>query len=565
MSDHVVLLDARGRPSGTAPKATVHSGSTPLHLAFSCHVVDRSGRVLLARRAAHKRTWPSTWSNACCGHPQEDETLRHAVERRLRYELGLRPVRMRLALPDFAYRAAMEDGTVEHELCPVVVAEVCGEVTPNVDEVDAVEWTTWDALTQRAATSPETLSPWAVAQVNRLGTGAPTLAGWLEDRVGAPSLDRRAGECRTAARSGRDLAAVLDPTDGAVERCLTGFIRDRTDRLRLLDEDATAMAGVVAGLVRRGGKRLRPSFVHWGSVAAGGNGGARVVAAAAAIEMLHTFALVHDDVIDRSSTRRGGPTAHLELARHGPGAKASPESQWFGMSAAILAGDLAFVWADELFDGAARGGDDRPRKLFDLLRTEVIAGQYLDLRVAADASPDEDRTRKVALLKTARYSVTRPVQLGAALATVDTGPDTGPDSGCDTAVHHALQRYGDAVGVAFQLRDDVLGLYGDPAETGKSRLDDLREGKRTLLVTRALALGNERQHRAIRSSLGRADLDESDAERCRDAVAGSGALASVEALIAAQHDASSEAVAALPDPAREALSTLADFAAYRCR
>src|SRR5689334_5824760 len=138
--EHVVLLDQRGRAVGIRPKAEVHGATTPLHLAFSCHVVDQDGRVLLAQRAATKRTWPGVWSNACCGHPQVGETLRGAVERRLDEELGLVVDRIAVALPDFTYRAVMDDGTVEHERCPVVIASVKGSARPWAPEVAAVDW-----------------------------------------------------------------------------------------------------------------------------------------------------------------------------------------------------------------------------------------------------------------------------------------------------------------------------------------------------------------------------------------------------------------------------------------
>src|SRR5512134_1602057 len=138
--EHVVLLDERGRATGTAAKATAHSALTAFHLAFSCHLVAADGRVLLTRRALTKPTWPGAWTNGCCGHPQLGESLRQAIQRRVREELGLRVVRASVALPDFAYRAEMPDGTVEHELCPVVIAEVAGSPTPDPDEVDDLVW-----------------------------------------------------------------------------------------------------------------------------------------------------------------------------------------------------------------------------------------------------------------------------------------------------------------------------------------------------------------------------------------------------------------------------------------
>ena len=169
--EHVVLLDPSHRVVGTAPKLSAHHRDTPLHLGFSCYVVDGEGRVLLTQRASSKRTWPDTWTNACCGHPQLGETLREAVERRLDFELGVTARAMALALPHFRYRAAMGNGIVEHELCPVVVATIDGAPCPNPQEVSHVAWTSWDRLRGRAEREPATLSPWSVEQIHALARG----------------------------------------------------------------------------------------------------------------------------------------------------------------------------------------------------------------------------------------------------------------------------------------------------------------------------------------------------------------------------------------------------------
>jgi len=549
--EHVVLIDGSGRTAGTAPKQTVHTRDTPFHLAFSCYVVDGDGRVLLTRRAPTKRTWPSTWSNACCGHPQLGETLREAVVRRLDEELGLEPRALGVAIPDFAYRAVMADGTTEHELCPVVVAVVDGEPAPDRDEVDAVAWTTWDELRRRAATEPRTLSPWSVRQVAGLGALATTASDLFDLAArGGRLLDQPVGAPGSVTGAGSDLRGALAGGE-ATEGRLRDFVVAKALAVHALDPAVTDVTTAIAALVDRGGKRLRPAFVHWGHAATGAVPDERVTAAAASVELLHTFALIHDDVMDRSATRRNGPSTHIAL-EHACPASFPPDAARFGTNAAILAGDLAHLWADELLDQVGTGPDAaRARARFHQLRTEVIAGQYLDLRLAHEPQATEVEARQVALLKTARYTVTRPLQLGAALG------------GGSERLDAALEVYGDATGLAFQLRDDVLGLFGDPSTTGKSRLDDLREGKRTLLVLRALALGDEDQRTAIAAALGNPDVGEEAAARCREAVVASGALASIEALIADRHDAAVAAVAEVPERARQALVDLAAFASYR--
>jgi isopentenyl-diphosphate delta-isomerase len=162
----VVLLDESGHPCGTAPKATVHHESTPLHLAFSCWLFDTAGeRVLLTRRAAAKRTWPLVWTNSFCGHPAPDETVDEAVWRRAGDELGVRLGELRLELPDFRYTARMADGVCENEVCPVYTATLEGDPVPDLAEVDAFAWVPWSTLSAAVADDPERYSPWMRLQL----------------------------------------------------------------------------------------------------------------------------------------------------------------------------------------------------------------------------------------------------------------------------------------------------------------------------------------------------------------------------------------------------------------
>nr|SBO91100.1 Isopentenyl-diphosphate delta-isomerase [Nonomuraea gerenzanensis] len=160
-----MLVDLSGHALGTAPKTSVHGRETPLHLAFSSYVFDREGRVLLTKRAEHKITWPSVWTNSCCGHPLPGEPVDHAVLRRLSYELGLTAERAELMLPAFSYRAEMANGIVEHELCPVYRVTVDSAVTPNPDEVAEVRWMPWKEFAEGAQNGLLAISPWCREQV----------------------------------------------------------------------------------------------------------------------------------------------------------------------------------------------------------------------------------------------------------------------------------------------------------------------------------------------------------------------------------------------------------------
>lgn len=164
VEERVVLLTPEGEPCGTARKDEVHTAETPYHLAFSCYVFDGGGRLLLTRRARTKRTWPGVWTNSCCGHPMPGEQVAAAVRRRLQQELGLTPTRLELALPEFSYRATL-DGVVEHELCPVFLALVDRDPTPDPGEVGEWAWVEWADYVGRATAGDSDVSPWSRLQV----------------------------------------------------------------------------------------------------------------------------------------------------------------------------------------------------------------------------------------------------------------------------------------------------------------------------------------------------------------------------------------------------------------
>jgi geranylgeranyl diphosphate synthase type I len=285
-----------------------------------------------------------------------------------------------------------------------------------------------------------------------------------------------------------------------------------------MDAGAAPLLDEIARLVFLGGKRLRPVFCCWGHVAAGGRDDERILRVGAALEMLHTFAIIHDDVMDHSPIRRGGPSSHRALAAH---AGASPWSEAFGVSAAILAGDLALVLADRALDECGFGDRelDGARRAFNLMRTEAIAGQYLDLWLAQSGDADEGRARRVAVLKSGSYTVVRPLEIGARLA------------GSGDVLLEALRRYGEPMGEAFQLRDDVLGTFGDERDTGKARDGDLREGKRTVLMAKACAMSSPDERHELQELLGSPALGPAGAERLREIIRSTGALRATVDLI----------------------------------
>ncbi len=340
-----------------------------------------------------------------------------------------------------------------------------------------------------------------------------------------------------------------------VEKVLAGFLGQQRTLLTAIDPSLAEVADAIDSFVLGGGKRLRPAFAFWGYRGAGGDDSSEVVAAVAALEFLQASALMHDDLMDSSDTRRGEPAVHRRFGTlHGEqGWRGDPAA--FGAGSAILLGDLCLVWSDEMLrlSGLDPAAQVRAREVFDLMRTELIAGQYLDLHAQATGDTSVRRASVVARYKSAKYTVERPLLLGAAIADAP------------AAVRAAYSAYGLPLGEAFQLRDDILGVFGDPSRTGKPAGDDLREGKRTFLIAAALQRAAPADAARLRAALGDPDLDESAIAGLRELIMAAGALDRAERRITELTSTALGALAGVPlaHGADEVLDGLARAATTR--
>jgi geranylgeranyl diphosphate synthase type I len=346
-----------------------------------------------------------------------------------------------------------------------------------------------------------------------------------------------------------------------VHKSLDDFLARQVDALEAVSPDCAPMVESIAELMR-GGKRLRPAFCYWGWRGAGGPDGTHgeaIVKAAASLEFFQAAALIHDDVMDDSDTRRGMPAVHRRFATLHRGSGWTGDGERFGLAGAVLAGDLCLVWSDEML--AASGLDDehlrRGRAVFNQMRTELMGGQYLDMLEQAVAAQRQggavDRARRVIRYKSAKYTIEHPLLLGGALA------------GADAALLATYSAFGLPLGEAFQLRDDVLGVFGDPEQTGKPAGDDLREGKRTVLVAKALEHASPAQAQEVRRLLGDPGLDASGVDALRTIIVDTGALDAVETLVDELVVTSRQALHTgdVDEPARTVLDGLVDAATAR--
>ncbi len=354
-----------------------------------------------------------------------------------------------------------------------------------------------------------------------------------------------------------ELGAIASLVDQRVRQVLA----DEQQRWASTDQ---RLVEAIAELERMslGGKRLRAAFCYWtwagAHLASGGvldEPGAHstemAIDAGAAFELLQTFALIHDDVMDDADTRRGETTIHVKAARRLEAERWKGEPRRYGEGVAILVGDLAHVYADRLLTPAPVAA----QLVWDELRIELNLGQYLDMRAAASGTIDRETAQRVATFKTALYTIVRPMQVGALLAN---------DGQIDQSVLDAIDAFGRPVGQAFQLRDDLLGVLGDRERVGKPVGDDLREGKATELVAVALERATAEQRETL-STIGKRTLSDAEVGAIVDIFDETGAVAEIESRIDDLTKAATDAAADLPFEAgvRSILVSLANYVASR--
>jgi len=345
---------------------------------------------------------------------------------------------------------------------------------------------------------------------------------------------------------------------------LDAFVARMREETAAYGPDASAFVSAAESTLR-GGKRLRARFCHAGWTAVAGLGGigtepTALWDACAALEVFQSAALVHDDLIDNSDTRRGRPSAHRALEASHVGLGWSGSAVDFGRAAAVLLGDLLVAWSDDLLESGivANPHADAVRAEYARMRRDVTIGQYLDIAEESAWSVNQDdghaeRALRVVSLKAARYSVEQPLLIGAAIA------------GADRTQQAVLRAFGHPLGMAFQLRDDVLGVFGDENLTGKPAGDDLREGKRTLLIAWTRQALAPQGRRVVDELLGDPQLTADQIASLQAIIVESGALARVEQLIG-EYAADGEAAlqgAPLDAPALDLLRGLAQDATQR--
>ena len=315
---------------------------------------------------------------------------------------------------------------------------------------------------------------------------------------------------------------ALSSVRSAIEEELAIFLNFESAYLNTISTELSPVSDALTTFLLDSGKRLRPLFAYAGFVAAGGSLDKPVVRAMAALELLQACALIHDDLMDGSDTRRGKPSIHRHFETIHVQNELDGFAPQYGLSAAVLLGDLALVWSDQMLNSAGLTTEQFARVFpyYNEMRVELMAGQFLDIHEQTQKTTSVDRSMKIARYKSGKYTIERPLHLGAAMT-----------SSASPEVFAALSAYGLPLGEAFQLRDDLLGVFGDPSVTGKPAGDDLREGKRTVLIALTNDRQSESQREIARKHFGKPDLDAQGVELLREIIESTGARAELEATI----------------------------------
>jgi geranylgeranyl diphosphate synthase type I len=342
----------------------------------------------------------------------------------------------------------------------------------------------------------------------------------------------------------------------SVEEELGIFLNRESAYLQEISSDLTLVCNSLTSFLLEGGKRLRPLFAYAGFIAAGGSLEKSTVKAISSLELLQACALIHDDLMDASDTRRGKPSIHRHFETIHVQDQLEGFAPQYGLSAAVLLGDLALVWSDQMLNSAGLTTDQYARAIsyYNEMRVELMAGQFLDIHEQTQKSSSVDRSMKIARYKSGKYTIERPLHLGAAIA-----------NPLSKERLSALSEYGLPLGEAFQLRDDLLGVYGNTSVTGKPTGDDLREGKKTVLIALSRENQTPSQSLSFEKYFGSSNLDSEGISTLQQLILDTGAKDRLEKLI---EELTEKSLAAIASPhfskeGQQVLSELAHIATKR--
>ena len=317
-----------------------------------------------------------------------------------------------------------------------------------------------------------------------------------------------------------EVNSALKAAREEIESSLKKFVTNESESISNIGNELAPVTSALSHFILDSGKRLRPLFSYVGYLGSAKEIRPQIISACASLELVHVCALIHDDLMDGSDTRRGAPSIHKEFERWHRQNGRSGSPQQYGASAAILLGDLALVWAEKALYQSGLKSDQllRATSIFSELQIELMAGQFLDVHEQSSLTSNIDRSRKIARFKSGKYTIERPLHFGAAI------------SG-DSSLQKPYSNYGIPLGEAFQLRDDILGVFGESKVTGKPTGDDLLEGKRTVLIAKTFELAGAQGALTLTQVFGNRDASPEMIEKCKNLIKDCGALTHVEKMI----------------------------------
>ncbi len=474
----ILVADKNGRHTGEYVKKEVaHTGRGKRHLAISVLLYNNKKQVLLQKRKhkIHNDIWDLTGSTHHL-HRRDgtNETTEEATYRCLEQEYGIFAKIPLKVLGGINYFAA--DGKFcenEHDI--IVAGEYSGEIKPNRDVHYDYQWVEFEDFLKDIVTNPKKYAPWALLAAKKLKDFQ--IEGELDDM----------------------LKKFLEIFENYSSFYFDNKIKNSSKYPKLITKLYKDLADFT-----NGGKRMRAFLVYLGYVIGGGRDLTKILPISLALEIIHSFLLIHDDIIDKSDTRRKKATIHKRYEKL--------FGQHYGISQAIVLGDIACFEAFELVNSSKFNADLKQicqKKLYEVL-LETAYGEALDIEYSFRKLKISD-IMQIADLKTARYSFVGPLTIGAILSKSTTGQIK------------AIQQFGLLIGIAFQLQDDYLGVFGDEAILGKSVLSDMREGKNTLLIYKAKELGTQDDHKTIDKLWGKNNATLSDLEKIKKIIVKSGA------------------------------------------